>query len=187
MNRRSLLLSTVSLGLGIAIGGGAVYFYGKPPPAAAGAGSVAGAAPITARWTPATVFGEQLNLTDLFTAAKPREATFVIPPGGQSGLSRYGYDGHWAAVWDGPANPETVKEIIFKDLEARFQAKKWEIERGGGMSSNGNNGAGLATYDLRYRLPDYSAAGWTRVFIHQEGKRTGVMLTFNTGRDWPTD
>jgi hypothetical protein len=179
MNRRMLIAALLSAGLGIMIGGLAVYTYGKKNPAAF--------TPLTPWTTKAVVFGEQFDVSELLERAKPKEAKFLIAPGGESGLTRYGYDGCKSAVWEGPTDPEAVKEFILKELESRFRARKWDTERGSGMSAASAGDTFLSWHELRYHLPDYSAAGWARLFIHREGQRVSVALVFNTGCDWPTD
>jgi hypothetical protein len=98
----------------------------------------------------------------LLARAKPNDAKFIVEGGGERGLSRYGYDGCISAVWEGPTNPEAVKEIIFKDLEAMLEARKWKASRGGGGVSQSPDHS-LAWYELRYHAPDDLTAGWVRV------------------------
>ncbi len=180
MNRRAWVVAAVSAALGVVVGGVAVYLWKSVPAASVDATRSALA-------NRAVVFGEQqFDGKELLARAKPKDAKFVVEGAGERGLTRYGYDGCTSAIWEGATNPETVREIVFKELEALFEAKKWKTSRGsGGISMSPNHS--IAWYDLRYHAPDDLAAGWVRLFIHQEGQRVGVMLVFNTGRDWGSE
>jgi hypothetical protein len=178
MNRRTWVVAVVWAGLGVVIGGAAVYLWKTAPTAGRGDATRPSLA------SRAVVFGEEpFDGKELLARAKPKDAKFVVEGGGERGLTRYGYDGCVSAVWEGPTRPESVKEVIFKDLEARFEAKGWKASRGS-SGANLSPDHSIAWYDLRYSSPDDLTAGWVRLFIHQEGQRVGVVLVFNTGRDW---
>jgi hypothetical protein len=168
MHGRLWIVALSSLILGILVGGLAIYAVGR----------------FTAPSPISTHIFDDMDVGAVLRKAKPAQAKFVFEPGGHAGRTFFGYDGSYSTTWEGQTDAAAVKETIFKALEAHIRAKGWEVQQGPADQVLGGE-AHFAHWKLTYHAPDYRAGGWAEVFIHVEGTRVVVVLTFNTGYGLP--
>jgi hypothetical protein len=171
MNRRTFLVALVSMLLGLLIGGAAMY-------------ALAPVKPFQSPPDTDVVFGN-LDVAALITRAKPADAKFIATPAGWGGRNRYGYDGYYTALWEGPTNPDAVRDVVFREIESRLQAKGWQVFSRNANALGSGADTSLGQYELGYQPPDYRAGGSVKLFVHCEGRRVAVVLTFHTGYDGP--